>query len=122
MDANGSVDSTLELLYRAGGRKGGSFVAESFRERRELRDRFIRALYDLRDPNTGQAMGNAIMQRIALDPDNPADEARYVEIARYFDEIGYIWGEASDYSIVSMSELGIKYAEIEGDLRREEEG
>ena len=97
-------------------------MSESFLERRELRDRFIRAVYDLRDPNTGQAMGNAIMRRIALDPDNPADEARYVEIARYFDEIGYIRGEASDYSIVSMSELGIKYAEVEGDLRREEEG
>ncbi len=55
-------------------------MAESFRERRELRDRFIRAVYDLRDPNTGQAMGNAIMQRMALDPDSPADEARYVEI------------------------------------------
>jgi hypothetical protein len=97
-------------------------VSESFRERRELRDRFIRAVYDLRDPNTGQAMGNVIMQRIALDPDNPADEARYVEIARYFDEIGYIRGEASGYSMVSISELGIKYAGVEGDLRREEEG
>ena len=27
---------------------------------------------------------------------------------------------ASNYSIVSMSEVGIKYAELEGDLRREE--
>ena len=97
-------------------------MAESFREIRELRDRFIRAVYDLRDPNTGQARVNAIMQRMALDPDNPADEARYVEIARYFDEIGYIRREASGYSMVSMSELGIKYAEVEGDLRREEEG
>ena len=97
-------------------------MSESFRERRELRDRFIRAVYDLRDPNTGQAMGNAIMQRIALDPDSPDDEARYVEIARYFDEIGYIRGEASGYNMVSMSELGIKYAEVEGDLRREEQG
>ena len=97
-------------------------MSDKWREIRELRDQFIRAVYDLRDPNTGQVMANAIMQRIALDPDNPADEARYVEIARYFDEIGYIWGEASDYSIVSMSELGIKYAEVEGDLRREEEG
>jgi hypothetical protein len=97
-------------------------VSESFREMRELRDQFIRAVYDLRDPNTGQAMGDAIMQRIALDPDSPDDEARYVEIARYFDEIGYIRGEASGYSMVSMSELGIKYAEVEDDLRREEGG
>ena len=96
-------------------------MSDSFQQLRELRDQFIRAAYDLRDPNTGQVMANAIMQRIGLDPDNPADEARYTEIAQYFDEIGYIWPEASDYSIVSMSYLGIKYAEVEGDLRREEE-
>jgi hypothetical protein len=65
-------------------------------------------------------MGNAIMQRIGLDPENSDDEVRYAEIAQYFDEIGYIREEASGHSIVSMSELGIKYAEVEGDLRREE--
>jgi hypothetical protein len=97
-------------------------VSDSFQQLRELRDRFIRAVYDLRDPNTGQVMANAIMQRIGLEPDNSDDEVRYAEIAQHFDEIGYIWPEASDYSIVSMSELGIEYAEVEGDLRREEEG
>ena len=83
-------------------------VSDRFREIKELRDRFIRAVYDLRDPNTGRAMGDTIMQRVGLEPENVEDERRYTEIARYFDEIGYIWGEASDYSIVSMSELGIK--------------
>jgi hypothetical protein len=97
-------------------------VSDSFQQIRELRDQFIRAVYDLRDPNTGQAMANAIMQRMGLDPDDSDEEARYAEIAQYFNEIGYIWAEASGYSIVSMSELGIKYAEVEGDLRREEEG
>jgi hypothetical protein len=97
-------------------------MSESFQEIKELRDQFIGAVYDLRDPDTGQAMGNAIMQRIGLDPDNSDEEARYAAIAQYFDEIGYIKGETSGYSIVSMSELGIKYAEVEGDLRREEEG
>jgi hypothetical protein len=95
-------------------------VSDRFREIKELRDLFIRAIYDLRDPKTGRAMGNAIMQRMGLDPENVDDEGRYAEIARYFDEIGYIWGEASGYSIVSMSELGIKYVEDEGDLQREE--
>jgi hypothetical protein len=95
-------------------------VSDEFREIKELRDKFIRAVYDLRDPNTGRAMGSAIMQRIGLDPENVDDEVRYAEIAQYFDEIGYIRGEASGYSIVSMSALGIKYAEVEGDLRREE--
>jgi hypothetical protein len=66
-------------------------------------------------------MGDTIMQRMGLDPENVDDEGRCAEIARYFDEIGYIWGEASAYSIVSMSELGIKYVEDEGDLRREED-
>jgi hypothetical protein len=95
-------------------------VSDRFREIKELRNQFIRAVYDLRDPNTGRAMGDTIMQRVGLDPENVDDERRYTEIARYFDEIGYIWGEASGYGIVSMSELGIKYVEVEGDLRREE--
>jgi hypothetical protein len=95
-------------------------VSGEFREIKELRDEFIRAVYDLRDPNTGRAMGDTIMQRMGLDPENVDDEGRYAEIAQYYDEIGYIWGETSGYSIVSMSELGIKYVEIEGDLRREE--
>jgi hypothetical protein len=95
-------------------------VSDSFQQIRELRDQFIGAVYDLRDPNTGRAMDNAIMQRIGLDPENSDDEVRYAEIAQYFDEIGYIREEASGHSIVSMSELGIKYAEVEGDLRREE--
>jgi len=95
-------------------------VSDNVREIKELRDQFIRAVYDLRDPNTGRAMGKAIMQRMGLDPENVDDEGRYAETAQYFDEIGYIWGEASGYSIVSMSELGIKYVEDEGDLHREE--
>ena len=97
-------------------------MSDSFQQLRELRDQFIRAVYDLRDANTGQVMASAIMQRMGLEPENSDDEVRYAEIAQYFDEIGYIWPEASDYSIVSMSYLGIKYAEVEGDLRREEEG
>jgi hypothetical protein len=96
-------------------------VSDKFREIRELRDQFIRAVYDLRDPNTGWAMGNAIMARMGLDPENFEDEGRYADIAQHFDEIGYIRGEASGYSIVSLSDLGIKYVEVESDLRREED-
>ena len=97
-------------------------MSDRFREIEELRDRFIRAVYDLRDPNTGRATGDAIMQRMGLDPENIDDEGRYAEIARHFDEIGYVHGEASGYNIVTMSALGIKYVEVEDDLRREEEG
>ena len=96
-------------------------MSHEWRETRELRDRFIRAVYDLRDPNTGWAVGNAIMQRISLDPGSIEDEGRYLEIAHYFDEFGYIRGQARGYGSVSLSDLGIKYVEVEGDLRREEE-
>ena len=95
-------------------------MSDSFQQLRELRDQFIRAVYDLRDSNTGRAMGNAIMQRMVLDPENFDDQARYAAIAQHFDMIGYIWGQSGAYSIVSMSDLGIKYVEVEGDLRREE--
>src|SRR3712207_1502322 len=94
-------------------------MSDEFRETREMRDRFIRAMYDLRDPNTGRAMGNAIMQRMGLDPEDFDDQARYADIARHFDMIGYIWEQSGGYSVVSMSDLGIKYVELEGDLRRE---
>jgi hypothetical protein len=117
LDGNGRVEYMLD----SGGRKGGSFVSYDWRETRELRDQFIRAVYDLRDPNTGWAVGNAIMQRMGLDPENVEDEGRYFEIAHYFDEFGYIGGEASGFRIVSLSDLGIKYVEVESDLRREEE-
>ena len=96
-------------------------MSNEWRETRELRDRFIRAVYDLRDPNTGWAVGNAIMQRMGLDPGSIEDKDRYLEIAHYFDEFGYIRGEARGFSSVSLSDLGLKYVEIEGDLRREEE-
>jgi hypothetical protein len=96
-------------------------VSDSFQQLRELRDRFIRAVYDLRDPNTWWAVSNAIMQRMGLDPENIEDEARYFELAHHLDEFGYIRGEANDFRIVSLSDLGIKYVEVEGDLRREEE-
>ena len=96
-------------------------MSDKFREIRELRDQFIRAVYDLRDPITGWAMGNEIMARMGLDPENFEDEGRYADIAQHFDEIGYIRGEASGYSIVSLSDLGIKYVEVESDLRREED-
>jgi hypothetical protein len=95
-------------------------VSDEFREIRELRDQFIRAVYDLRDPNTGLATADAIMQRMGLDPENVDDQARYADLAQYCDEIGYIWGQGSGYSTVSMSALGIEYVEVEGDPRREE--
>ena len=95
-------------------------MSDSLREIRRLRDQFIRAVYDLRDPNTGRARGNAIMRRMGLDPENADDEGRYAEIAQYFEELGYIWGEPSGYNVVAMSALGIKYVETEDDLRREE--
>ena len=95
-------------------------MSDNLREIRELRDQFIRAVYYLRDPDTGRAMGDEIMRRMGLDPENADDEARYDEIAQYFEEIGYIWGETSGYNVVSMSALGIRYVEVEDDLRREE--
>ena len=95
-------------------------MSDEFRETEGLRDRFIRAVSDLRDPNTGRAMANAIMRRMGLDPEDLDDQARYAEIAQHFDMIGYIWGQSGGFSSVSMSDLGIKYVELEGDLRREE--
>src|SRR5918997_4994849 len=92
VDGRGSV----ECMKGVGGRKGGSFVSFNWQETREQRDRFIRAVYDLRDPNTGWAVGDAIMQRMGFDPENTEDEARYFEIARYWDELATSGGKPAD--------------------------
>jgi hypothetical protein len=89
-------------------------VTDEFREIRELRDQFMRAVYDLRDPHTGYASGEEVMQRMGLDPDNTGDENRYLDIAKHFDQLGYVRREMSGYGMVSITVTGSRY--VEGDL------
>lgn len=57
-------------------------MAGEFDQIRGLRERFIRAVYDLRDPSAGIAMGRDIKQRMGLDPaEFGEDDRRYMDIA-----------------------------------------
>ncbi len=63
----------------------GLSVADEFREIRELRQKFMRAVYDLRDPALGAAYMPQIAERMGLDPNSRLDADTYVDIAQYFD-------------------------------------
>ena len=88
-------------------------------EIREMRERFIRAVYDLRERTTGIAMSRQIKERMGLGPDESSDsDALYMDIAQYFEGLGYIERQASGYSMVSITSRGIQY--VEGGLQRQE--
>ena len=92
-------------------------MTDEFREIRELREKFMRAVYDLRDPNAGLAMGRQIKERMGLDPaDFGDDDDLYMDIAQYFDQLDYIRRRSDGYGMVSITALGIQY--VEGDLQR----
>ena len=92
-------------------------MADEFQDIRELREKIIRAAYDLRDPSTGMAPMAQIGERMELDPENNMrDEDVYVEIARYFHELGYIRRIVDGYGIVAITTQGIQH--VEGDLQQ----
>jgi hypothetical protein len=97
-------------------------VAEDeFAERRGLRERFIRAVYDLRDTG-GMVRHDAIMERMGLNPDRwGPDYGRYADIAQYFDGLGFIGRISDGYGIVAITADGIRYVEgdVEGDLEQQ---
>lgn len=93
-------------------------MADEFGEIRAQRERFMRAVYDLRDPNAGLAMGKDIKVKMGLDPDEFGEDGdRYMDIAQYFDQLGYISRESDGYGMVAITARGIQY--VEGDLERE---
>ncbi len=93
-------------------------MAGEFDEIRALREKFMRAVYDLRDPNAGMAMGSEIKERMGLDPaEFGEDDQRYMDIAQYFDQLEYIGQQSDGYGMVSITALGVQY--VEGDLQRD---
>jgi hypothetical protein len=96
-------------------------MADEFRAIRELREKFMRAVYELRHPSTGMAPMDQIGARMGLDPENNMrDKDLYVEIAQYFHELGYIRRVLDGYGIVAITATGIQY--VEGDLQQQAGG
>lgn len=94
-------------------------MTSEFDEIRALRERFTRAVYDLRDSSTGIAMGAEIKQCMGLDPaEFGEDDNLYMDIAQYFDQLGYIKRQTTGYTMVSITATGIQY--VEGDLQQQQ--
>lgn len=96
-------------------------MTDEFGEIKELREKFLRAAYDLRDPRTRWANATQIAERMGLeDPRTTTDERQsgiYSDIAIYYDQLGYIQRIANGYLIVAITARGIQY--VEGDLERQ---
>jgi hypothetical protein len=95
-------------------------VANEFAEVRDMREKFMRAVYDLKDPRSDAAPHEAIMRELGLDPDLSTPQGRddteqYDAIVRYWVQRGFI--EHFTEAMVRITALGIQY--VEGDLEQQ---
>ena len=91
-------------------------MGDEFAEIREMRERFLRAAYDRRNPSqAGAASNEVIMRDLGLDPLDMRDIEQYDDIARFWEQGGFI--EYFTEAMVRITALGIQY--IEGDLEQQ---
>jgi hypothetical protein len=87
-------------------------MTDEFAEPREMRERFIRAAYDRRNPSqAGAASNEDIMRDLGLDPLDMRDIEQFDDIARFWEERGYI--EYFTEVMIRITARGIQY--VEGD-------
>jgi hypothetical protein len=86
-------------------------MSEEFRQTHEMRERFMRAVYDTREPRLGAASQNDIMQHMGLDEDDPALIELYDSIAGYWIQRGLIESLADGYGLVQITADGIDQVE-----------
>lgn len=86
--------------------------------RRERRDAFLRALYDLGRSRTGGSVAlEEIAPRLGMDACNPADNVELTEMARYWVERDCATRRYAGYGALSITSEGID--EVEGNRRSE---
>jgi hypothetical protein len=96
-------------------------MADEFVEIREMRERFMRAAYDRRNPAQLDAASHEdIMRGLGLDPDittrnGRRDTEQYEAIVRYWEEQGFI--EYFTEAMIRITARGIRY--VEGDLEQQ---
>jgi hypothetical protein len=96
-------------------------MTDEFSEIRDMRERFMRAAYDRRDPSQLDAASNEdIMRDLGLEPDQStpkgrSDTAQYDALARYWEERGYI--KYFTEAMIQITARGIQY--VEGDLEQQ---
>jgi hypothetical protein len=85
-------------------------MADEFAEIRDMRERFIRAAYDRRNPSqAGAASNEVIMRDLGLDPLDMRDVEQYDDIARFWMERDYI--EYFTQAMVRITAAGIRHVE-----------
>jgi hypothetical protein len=96
-------------------------MADEFADIKDMRERFLRAVYDLRQPGAGMAERAAIMLELGLDP-NPTDPSDvrdrnlFNELAGHWRERGYIEPIGVGYAYIKITADGIRHVE-EGPLQ-----
>jgi len=64
------------------------------------------------------AMAPDIKPRMSLDPTGVDDDNRFVDVAQYYEQLGFIRRVADGYGVVSITARGIQY--VEGDLQQQQ--
>jgi hypothetical protein len=91
-------------------------MTDAFAETKEMRERFIRAAYARRNPSQAGASSNEVIMRdLGLDPNGMRDIDRYDDIARYWEQRGFI--EYFTEAMIGITVRGIQY--VEGDLEQQ---
>ncbi len=96
-------------------------MPDEFAEIRDIRERFLRAVYDLRDRRQLDAVRDEdIMHVLGLEPDITTDTGmrardQYRSLAHYWEQLGYI--EYFTDRSIRLTARGIQH--VEGDLERQ---
>lgn len=85
-------------------------MADEFAEIREMRERFIRAAYDRRNPGQdGAASNEVIMRDLGLDPLDMRDTEQYEDVVSYWVQQGYI--KRFTEAMVKITASGMRHVE-----------
>lgn len=85
----------------------------NFEEKRETRNRFLRAACDLGENRTLRMVSlENIGAQLSMDASNSTAEDELIDIASYLEDRGLIEGQADGYGLLSITSKGID--EVEG--------
>jgi hypothetical protein len=91
-------------------------MTDEFAEIKGMRERFMRAAYDRRNPSQADAASNEVIMRdLGLDLIDMRDTEQYEAIARYWEQRGFI--EYFTGAMIRITARGIQY--VEGDLEQQ---
>jgi hypothetical protein len=96
----------------------GTDMLSDINQKRELREQFLRAAYDLSPGREGRLVGMfEIAEALGMDFTPEGDIGRLLETANYLGEVGLIKNHMKNYATLSITSEGID--EVEGNKRQE---